>query len=84
MGFAQKSAWFMLHRIRLAMKTGSFKKISGEVESDETFIGGAFSNMHKHKRDQKPSGRGTVGKAVGQGLIERGGEARCKVVPNRK
>src|SRR5262249_20733039 len=43
----QKTAWFMLHRIRLAMQAGSFEKLSGEIEADETFIGGLARNMHK-------------------------------------
>jgi transposase-like protein len=84
LGVTQKTAWFMLHRIRLSMKTETFGAIKGEVEGDETFIGGKFKNMHKSKRAQKPGGRGTVGKAVVQGLIERGGVARCKVVKNQK
>jgi transposase-like protein len=50
-GVTQKTAWFMLHRIRLAMQTGSFEKLSGNVEVDETFIGGKAKNMHKHKRE---------------------------------
>lgn len=84
-GVTQKTAWFMLHRIRLAMKTQSFQKqIKGEIEGDECFIGGKLSNMHKRKRAQKPKGRGTVGKAVVQGLIERGGEARVRVVKDQK
>src|SRR5438445_135258 len=45
-GVTQKSAWHMLHRIRLALKTKSFNKFTGEVESDETFIGGKARNMH--------------------------------------
>lgn len=78
-GVTQKTAWFMLHRIRLAMQTKTFKKIKGEVEGDETFIGGRLSNRHKSKRAKKPKGRGTVGKTVVQGIIERGGEvARCR------
>src|SRR6266404_9909827 len=39
-GVTQKSAWFMLHRIRLAMQTGTFLKMSGQIEADETYIGG--------------------------------------------
>jgi transposase-like protein len=84
LGVTQKSAWFMLHRVRLAMKTESFSRITGEIEGDETFIGGKFKNMHASKRAQKPRGRGNVGKTVVQGLIQRGGEVRCKVVPNQK
>src|SRR6266496_1873486 len=49
-GLTQKSAWFVLHRVRLAMKSGSFTKFSGEVEADETFIGGKARNMHKRDR----------------------------------
>jgi hypothetical protein len=49
-----KRAWFMLHRIRLAMRAGSFNKpLGGVVESDETFIGGRMKNMHKSKRAAK-------------------------------
>jgi transposase-like protein len=44
-GVTQKTAWFMLHRIRLAMQTGTFEKMSGEVEADETYIGGLAKNM---------------------------------------
>jgi len=83
-GVTQKSAWHMLHRVRLAMQTKSFRKIQGEVESDETFIGGRKSNMHAVKRYAKPKGRGTVGKTVVQGIVERGGEVQAKVVPNQK
>lgn len=82
LGVTQKTAWFMLHRIRLAMRTKSFGKLKGEVEVDETFIGGKSRNMHKHIREKKITGRGAVGKAIIQGLLERGGEARCEVVPN--
>ncbi len=51
LGITQKSAWFMLHRIRLAMKSGSFFKLGngGPVEMDETFVGGKIKNMHKGK-----------------------------------
>jgi transposase-like protein len=82
LGVTQKTAWFMLHRIRLAMKTKTFRKLSGEVESDETFIGGRAKNMHKHVRERKIKGRGTVSKAIVQGLLERGGEARMSVIGN--
>lgn len=67
----QKTAWFMLHRIRHAMKTKSFRKLQGEIESDETFIGGKARNMHAHKREKKIKGRGAIGKAIIQGLLER-------------
>jgi len=58
----QKTAWFMQQRIRLALQQGTFTKISGEVEVDETFIGGKARNMHAGTRQAK--GRGAVGKAV--------------------
>lgn len=82
LGVTQKTAWFMLHRIRLAMETNSFEKLSGEVESDETFIGGKAKNMHKHKREKAITGRGGAGKAVVQGVLQRGGEMRTFVVKN--
>lgn len=75
----QKTAWFMTHRIREAMRCGSFEKLKGEVEADETFIGGEARNMHKRNREQRIKGRGAVGKAIVQGLLERGGEVRCRV-----
>lgn len=82
LGVTQKTAWFMLHRIRLAMQTGTFEKLSGQVEADETFIGGAAKNMHKDKHEEKIKGRGPSGKAVVMGLLERKGEVRAKVIPN--
>lgn len=80
LGVTQKTAWFMLHRIREAMRTGEFKKLAGTVESDETFIGGAAANMHKHVREKKIRGRGAVGKRIIHGLLERGGEVRATIV----
>jgi transposase-like protein len=52
LGITQKSAWHMLHRIRLAMKIGGGEKLSGTVEADETFLGGKGKNMHAAKRDK--------------------------------
>lgn len=70
LGVTQKTAWFMLHRIRLAMATGTFRKMRDTVESDETFIGGRAENMHAAKRERKILGRGAVGKAIVHGLLE--------------
>jgi len=84
LGVTQKTAWFMLHRLRLAMQTGTFEKLSGEVEADETFIGGKARNMHKKKREEKIHGRGSSGKVAIMGLLERPGEVRAKVVPDTK
>jgi len=78
----QKTAWFMLHRIREAMRTGSFRKLGGTVETDETYVGGKAANMHKGERGKRIRGRGAVGKAIVHGTLERGGEARCSVVAN--
>lgn len=82
LGITQKSAWFVLHRIRLAMQSGSLEKLSGVVEADETYIGGKARNMHEGKR--KAKGRGAVGKAIVMGLLERGGRVVTKVVKNTK
>src|SRR5438132_829678 len=51
-GVTQKSAWFMLHRIRLAMQDGDGGKLRGAVEVDETYIGGKARNMHHEKRQR--------------------------------
>lgn len=83
LGITQKSAWFMLHRIRLAMQTGTFTKLSGQVEADETFIGGKARNMHAKRRKEVIQGRGAVGKTIVMGLLERGGEVRTSVVDER-
>jgi len=74
LGVTQKTAWFMDHRIRLALQTGTFKKLSGEVEVDETFIGGRARFMHKNRREKMIKGRGPMGKAVVMGLLQRHGE----------
>ncbi|HEY2908761.1 MAG TPA: IS1595 family transposase [Gemmataceae bacterium] len=71
LGITQKSAWFLLHRIRLAMQTGSFAMMEGEVEADETFIGGKARNMHKDKRAEKITSRGAAGKAIVVGVLDR-------------
>lgn len=84
LGVTQKTAWFMLHRIRLAMQTESFEKLNGTVEVDETFIGGQARYMHKDKREEKIKGRGPGGKAIVLGLFERHGEVRTRVVPDTK
>ena len=83
-GITQKSAWFMDHRIRLALGMNPSKKLSGEVEVDETFIGGKARNMHIENRKRRITGRGTVDKVVVQGILKRGGEVRTMVVDDRK
>src|SRR6266403_574718 len=62
LGVTQKTAWFMLHRIRLAMQDGSIEKMKGRVEADETYIGARARNVHKGKRVAR--GTGPVGKTA--------------------
>jgi transposase-like protein len=83
-GITQKSAWFMDHRIRLALTMGSFNKLSGQIEADETFIGGKARNMHASKRAAKITGTGGKDKTAVMGILERGGKVRTKVVDNTK
>ena len=81
----QKSAWFMLHRIRLAMQDDFFgSKLNGEVEVDETFIGGKARNMHVSERKRRITGTGGTDKTAVIGILERGGKVRAAVVPSRK
>jgi transposase-like protein len=83
LGVTQKTAWFMDHRIRKAMQRGSFwTKMEGEIEADESFIGGLARNMHKDKK-AKITGTGGSGKAIVMGLLDRNTrEIRVKHVPN--
>jgi transposase-like protein len=85
LGITQKSAWFLLHRVRLAMQdeaTGG--KLGGEVECDETFIGGKSRNMHSGKRARKITGTGGHDKVAVMGIMERGGMMRTTVIGSRK
>lgn len=77
-GITQKSAWFMLHRLREACGP-DLEKLQGIVEIDETYVGG--SEMNKHESKKLKAGRGTVGKATVIGLRERGGKLRAMPVP---
>jgi transposase-like protein len=91
-GVTQKTAWFMDHRIRLALGMEPSEQLSGEVEVDETYIGGKARNMHKSvlaKRVEEfrtpRTGRNqNIGKVAVMGLLERHGEVRTMVVPNTK
>ncbi len=83
-GVTQKTAWFMLHRVRLAMQGQTHGKLVGEIEVDETFIGAKSRNMHAAKRREKIQGRGVTGKAVVMGMLQRGGKVRATVIENRK
>jgi transposase-like protein len=84
LGVTQKTAWFMLHRIRLAMQDGGFNMLAGEIEVDETFIGAKARNMHKAKRAEKIHGRGPDGKEIVFGMVERGGKVVVDHVETRR
>ena len=87
LGVTQKSAWFMLHRIRLAMQAKSFVKMGGggPIEVDETFVGGKLINMHRDKKVRYEKHGGAHGKAVVMGLLDRDlRQVRANVVPNVK
>jgi transposase-like protein len=79
-GVTQKTAWFMDHRLRSAMKANK-GQLFGKIEADETFIGGLSKNMHKKKREAVIKGTGYVGKVPVFGMKSRGGEVRATVVP---
>jgi transposase-like protein len=83
-GVTQKSAWFMDHRIRFALGMGPGAKLSGEVEVDESFIGGKARNMHAVKRARKITGTGGKDKVIVMGMMERGGKVRASVIDNRR
>jgi ISXO2-like transposase domain/Transposase zinc-ribbon domain len=84
-GVTQKSAWFMDHRIRMALHNGSFENLlSGKVEADETFIGGKARNMHANVKARKVTGTGGKDKTMVMGILERGGKVRTKVIDSRK
>lgn len=82
-GITQKSAWHLLHRIRMAMDSGSIEKLSGTVEVDETFVGGNAQNMHKGRREElrKKFGQNKHHTAV-LGMVQRGGRVKARVVKN--
>lgn len=78
-GVTQKTAWFLLHRLREACG-GDLDKLQGIVQVDETFVGGLEENKHAHKKLKL--GRGAVGKAVVVGLRDQQGHTRAEVVPS--
>src|SRR6267154_3198008 len=87
LGITQKSAWFVLQRLRLALQSGSVDQIGGDgkhVEVDETFIGGLSRNMHKEVRARKIKGTGGRDKTLVVGFLERSGKVRTSVPNNRR
>jgi transposase-like protein len=95
LGITQKSAWFMAHRLRYALKSGGFNVMSGECEVDETFIGGKARNMHMDVKKRRITGSGPKDKTAVFGVLQRGDNCKPKdrevhskvqtvVVPNRR
>jgi len=91
LGVTQKTAWFMLHRVRLAMQAIDGGKLGGDVEIDETYIGGRARNMHPGKKARVLGGRkgGVTGKVAVMGLLDRHGkdavsQVRTVVLNGRK
>lgn len=88
-GVTQKTAWFMDHRIRLALGLDPGPKFTGEIEADETFIGGKARNMHKAIRARRITGTGGKDKTAVLGILERSKDGkhstvRTTVVPSTK
>lgn len=80
LGITQKSAWFVLHRVRIAMDAGSIEKLSGTVECDETYVGGKSKNMHAKKRKEAKMTTGYTTKQAVFGMVERKGRVRGKCI----
>jgi transposase-like protein len=78
-GVTQKTAWFMDHRLRSAMKQDG-GQIFGTIEADETYVGGAVRNMHQKKVDRSKVGTGGKGKAIVFGMKQRGGQVRATLI----
>ncbi len=84
LGVTQKTAWFLLHRIRMAMTDTTPKLSGGPIECDETFVGGKIKNMHKSRLQDGRKYQGQGNKAVVMGMLERGGRVKAKVIDGRK
>jgi transposase-like protein len=85
LGVTQKTAWFMLQRIRLAMKNGSIEKLTGSVEVDEAYVGGKTKSKRRNLKTGKMMPTGPQdGKVIVMGLIERNGRVRASIVPDVK
>ena len=86
-GITQKSAWFVLHRVRLAMQTGTFERLGGNgpTEIDETFVGGKAKNMHKAAKERRGITQGVTNsdKTIVVGAVERDGQVRAEVTADR-
>jgi hypothetical protein len=80
MGITQKSAWHMPHRMPHALHVGWFEKLSGEVESDEIFVGEKSKNMHLGCREEAIKEMWVADNTIIHGVLERGGEVRASVI----
>lgn len=81
-GVQQRTAWFILHRVRhtFGIVSDEDNKLTGTIEADETFMGGAEGNKHKNKRTENTQGRSVATKTAVAGVISRGGELRAQVI----
>ena len=81
-GCTQKTAWFMLQRMRLALGNEKEEQLHGVVEIDETFVGGKSRFKHKNKRIKYNPGRGWRDKTPVLGMLQRGGKVKALVIPD--
>jgi transposase-like protein len=89
LGVTQKTAWFMLHRIRLGFISPTYARLTGHVEADEAYIGGEVRNNKRLRAHTLRTGESFAGKVAGDktavfGIVERKGEARAWVVPDTR
>jgi hypothetical protein len=77
----QKTAWFLLHRVREMLKNNAPAMLVNEVQIDETYVGGSEKNKHKNKRVQNATGRSKEVKTPVIGIVETGGKVIVKVSP---
>lgn len=84
LGITQKTAWFLDHRIRLALTMGNFNKLSGQIEPAETFVGGRGRFMHKDKRARRITGTGGKDKNAVMEILEGGGKVVTRLCRTRR
>lgn len=84
LGVTQKTAWFMMHRLRFLFEEQSPEILTGTVEADESFVGGKNKNRHWDKKVPHSTGRSFIDKTPVLGLLQRGGKVRCFAIPDTK